>query len=130
EIEFLLYRGKDFGLKDSIDQTDLANRGDYFVELDLPCDFLPYSEYDSFNSQDFSNDDDLPSSNNEDKVKEKQEKDKIGTKPDKTGSVEKPGNVEGQSQSRKQKKEKKIQVQGTKICKSYKVYLFKNKDKD
>nr|GFB93340.1 hypothetical protein [Tanacetum cinerariifolium] len=38
-------------------------------ELDLPCDFLPYSEYDSFASQDFSRDDDLPSPDNEDKVK-------------------------------------------------------------
>nr|GFC25823.1 hypothetical protein [Tanacetum cinerariifolium] len=37
-------------------------------ELDLPCDFLPYSEYDSFNSQDFSKVDDLPSPDNEDKV--------------------------------------------------------------
>nr|GEY47154.1 reverse transcriptase domain-containing protein [Tanacetum cinerariifolium] len=118
---------KDSGLKDSIDQTDLANLDDYFVdpipemftnehtpdylspsrfdvyeddflevesdadnfyddpfdskgekikefkllidELDLPCDFLPYSEYDSFNSHDFSRDDDLPSTNNEDKEK-------------------------------------------------------------
>nr|GEZ13764.1 hypothetical protein [Tanacetum cinerariifolium] len=112
EIEFPLYQGKDSDLKDSIDQTDLANFDDYFVdptpemfidehapdysfplrfdvypddfletesdadnfyddtfdskgekikesqllidELDLPCDFLPYSEYDSFASQDFS----------------------------------------------------------------------------
>nr|GEX51307.1 hypothetical protein [Tanacetum cinerariifolium] len=38
-------------------------------ELDLPCDYLPYSEYDSFNSQDFSRDDDLPSTDNEDKEK-------------------------------------------------------------
>nr|GEU99636.1 reverse transcriptase domain-containing protein [Tanacetum cinerariifolium] len=126
EIEFLLYQGKDSDLNDSIDQTDLANLDDYFVdptpemfndehtpdylfpsrfdvydddflefesdadnfyddpfdskgekikeskllidELDLPCDFLPYSEYDSFNSQDFSRDDDLPSPDNEDKV--------------------------------------------------------------
>nr|GEX03666.1 reverse transcriptase domain-containing protein [Tanacetum cinerariifolium] len=37
-------------------------------ELDLACDFLPYPEYDSFNSQDFSRVDDLPSPNNEDKV--------------------------------------------------------------
>nr|GEZ86987.1 reverse transcriptase domain-containing protein [Tanacetum cinerariifolium] len=37
-------------------------------QLDLPCDILPYSEYDSFNSQDFSRDDDLPSPANEDKV--------------------------------------------------------------
>nr|GFA05504.1 reverse transcriptase domain-containing protein [Tanacetum cinerariifolium] len=102
EIEFLLYQGKDFDLKDSINQTDLANLDDYFVdptsemfndehapdysfpprfdgekikeskllidELDLPCDFLPYPEYDSFASQDFSRVDDLPSPNNEDKV--------------------------------------------------------------
>nr|GEV24336.1 uncharacterized mitochondrial protein AtMg00810-like [Tanacetum cinerariifolium] len=126
EIEFLLYKGKDSGLKDSIDQTNLANLDDYFVdpipemftdehtpdysspsifdvydddflevesdadnvyddpfdskgekikeskllidELDLPCDFLPYFEYDSFNSQDFSRVDALPSTNNEDNV--------------------------------------------------------------
>nr|GEU84448.1 hypothetical protein [Tanacetum cinerariifolium] len=37
-------------------------------ELDLPCDFLPYSENDSFGSQDFSKDDELPSPDNEDKV--------------------------------------------------------------
>nr|GFC61768.1 hypothetical protein [Tanacetum cinerariifolium] len=47
EIEFLLYQGKDSNLKDSIDQTDLANLDDYF---------------------DFSWVDDLPSTNNEDKV--------------------------------------------------------------
>nr|GEV17525.1 reverse transcriptase domain-containing protein [Tanacetum cinerariifolium] len=102
EIEFLLYQGEDYDLKDSIDQTDLANLDDYFVnptpemftdehapdysflprfdgekikesellidELDLPYDILPYSEYDSFASQDFSRDDDLPSPDNEDKV--------------------------------------------------------------
>nr|GEU77817.1 reverse transcriptase domain-containing protein [Tanacetum cinerariifolium] len=32
EIEFLLYQGKDSSLKDSIDQTDLANSDDYFVD--------------------------------------------------------------------------------------------------
>nr|GEX22990.1 DNA-directed DNA polymerase [Tanacetum cinerariifolium] len=37
-------------------------------ELDLPCDFLPSSEYDSFISQDFSRVDAKPSTNNEDKV--------------------------------------------------------------
>nr|GEZ17329.1 reverse transcriptase domain-containing protein [Tanacetum cinerariifolium] len=37
-------------------------------QLDLLCDILPYSEYDSFDSQDFSRDDDLPSLDNEDKV--------------------------------------------------------------
>nr|GEX53940.1 hypothetical protein [Tanacetum cinerariifolium] len=126
QIEFLLYQGEDSDLKDSIDQMDLANLDDYFVdptpemftdehapdysfpprfdvypddfleiesdadnfyddpfdfkwekikefellidELDLPCDILPYSEYDSFASQDFSRDDDFPSPDNEDKV--------------------------------------------------------------
>nr|GEU44392.1 hypothetical protein [Tanacetum cinerariifolium] len=106
EIEFLLYQDKDSSLKDMIDQKDLANLADIFVdsvpemftdehaldyssplifdeyddeflevkydagnvyddpfdskgekikeskllidELDLPCDFLPPSEYDSF----------------------------------------------------------------------------------
>nr|GEZ78571.1 reverse transcriptase domain-containing protein [Tanacetum cinerariifolium] len=37
-------------------------------ELDLPCDSLPYFKSDSFNSQDFSRVDDLPSPDNEDKV--------------------------------------------------------------
>nr|GFA17339.1 reverse transcriptase domain-containing protein [Tanacetum cinerariifolium] len=32
EIEFLLYQGKDSSLKDLIDQTDLANLVDYFVD--------------------------------------------------------------------------------------------------
>nr|GEZ16415.1 reverse transcriptase domain-containing protein [Tanacetum cinerariifolium] len=32
EIEFLLYQGKDYDLKDSIDQSDLANRDDLFVD--------------------------------------------------------------------------------------------------
>nr|GFA41982.1 reverse transcriptase domain-containing protein [Tanacetum cinerariifolium] len=37
-------------------------------QVDLPCDIFPYLEYDSFNSQDFSRDDDLPSPDTEDKV--------------------------------------------------------------
>nr|GEX42770.1 reverse transcriptase domain-containing protein, chloroplastic [Tanacetum cinerariifolium] len=37
-------------------------------ELDLLCDFLPPSKYDSFISEDFSRVDALPSTNNEDKV--------------------------------------------------------------
>nr|GEU64698.1 reverse transcriptase domain-containing protein [Tanacetum cinerariifolium] len=37
-------------------------------ELDLPCDFLLSSEYDSFLSEDFSRVDALPSTNNKDKV--------------------------------------------------------------
>nr|GFB46781.1 reverse transcriptase domain-containing protein [Tanacetum cinerariifolium] len=32
EIEFLLYQGEDSDLKDSIDQTDLANRDDLFID--------------------------------------------------------------------------------------------------
>nr|GFC87793.1 hypothetical protein [Tanacetum cinerariifolium] len=31
----------------------------FIYELDLPCDILPYSKYDSFASQDFSTDDDF-----------------------------------------------------------------------
>nr|GEV22674.1 hypothetical protein [Tanacetum cinerariifolium] len=141
EIEFLLYQDEDSDLKDSIDQTNLANFDAFFVdptpemfddehaldysfpprfdvypddfleiksdadnfyddpfdskgekikesellidEPDLPCDFLPYPEYDSFASQNFSRDDDLPSPDKEDKVKENQEKDKIRSKPEK-----------------------------------------------
>nr|GEV17956.1 putative ribonuclease H-like domain-containing protein [Tanacetum cinerariifolium] len=37
-------------------------------ELDIPCDFLPFFEYDSFISEDFSRVDALPSTNNEDNV--------------------------------------------------------------
>nr|GEV84006.1 cell division cycle 5-like protein [Tanacetum cinerariifolium] len=124
--EFLLHQDIDSSLKDSIDQSNLANLADNFVdsmtemltdehardyssppifdeydddflevesdtenvyddpfdskgekikeskllidELDLPCDFLPPSEYDSFISQDFSRVDSLPSTNNEDKI--------------------------------------------------------------
>nr|GEZ02456.1 reverse transcriptase domain-containing protein [Tanacetum cinerariifolium] len=105
EIEFLLYQGKDSGLKDSIDELapdysfplrfdvydddflEIESDADNFYddpfdskgeniketkllidELDLSCNFLPYLEYDSFNSHDFSRDDDLPSPDNEDKV--------------------------------------------------------------
>nr|GEV55428.1 reverse transcriptase domain-containing protein [Tanacetum cinerariifolium] len=130
EIESLLYRDPikdiDSSLKDSIDQSNLANLNNNLVdsmpemftdehaldysslplfdeydddlfevesdtenvyddpfdskgekikeskllidELDLPCDFLPPSEYDSILSVDFSRVDALPSTNNEDKV--------------------------------------------------------------
>nr|GEX24584.1 hypothetical protein [Tanacetum cinerariifolium] len=37
-------------------------------EIDLPSNFLPSSEYDSFVSEEFSNVDALPSTNNEEKV--------------------------------------------------------------
>nr|GEY30778.1 hypothetical protein [Tanacetum cinerariifolium] len=126
KIEFLVYQDKDSSLKDLIDQKNLANLADIFVdsipemfidehaldysspsifdeydddflevesdaenvyddpfdskgekikesellidELDLPCDFLPPFEYDSFITQDFSRVDALPSTNNEDKI--------------------------------------------------------------
>nr|GEY56466.1 hypothetical protein [Tanacetum cinerariifolium] len=87
EIEFLLYQDKDSSLKDSIDQKNLESDAgnDYddpfdskeekikefkllIDELDLPCDFYPPVEYDSFISQDFSRVDALPSTNNEDKI--------------------------------------------------------------
>nr|GEW27414.1 hypothetical protein [Tanacetum cinerariifolium] len=90
DIEFLLYQDKNSSLKDSIDQKNLANLADIFVdsipemftdehalikeskllidELDLSCDFLPPFEYDSFISLDFSRVDALPSTNNEDKI--------------------------------------------------------------
>nr|GEY29059.1 reverse transcriptase domain-containing protein [Tanacetum cinerariifolium] len=123
EIEFLLHQDIDSSLKDSIDQSNLADNfvdsmpemftnehaldysfppifdeydDDFFEvefdtenvyddpfdskeekikeskllmdELDLPCDFLLSSEYNSFPSEDFSRVDDLPSTNNEDKV--------------------------------------------------------------
>nr|GFC77695.1 hypothetical protein [Tanacetum cinerariifolium] len=38
------------------------------LDLPLPCDFLPSSEYDSFLSEDFSRDDAFPSTKNEEKV--------------------------------------------------------------
>nr|GFA53620.1 reverse transcriptase domain-containing protein [Tanacetum cinerariifolium] len=55
EIEFLLFQGG------KIKEAKLL-----IDQLDLPCDIL--SEYDSFNSQDFSRDEVLPSPDNEDKV--------------------------------------------------------------
>nr|GFC06869.1 hypothetical protein [Tanacetum cinerariifolium] len=58
---------------DTFDDDSFDSKGEKIKEaellidqLDLPCDIL--SEYDSFNSQDFSRDDDLPSPDNEDKV--------------------------------------------------------------
>nr|GEV59464.1 retrovirus-related Pol polyprotein from transposon TNT 1-94 [Tanacetum cinerariifolium] len=96
EIEFLLYQGEDSTLNDSIDQTDLANRDDFFVDLtpemfndehapnysfsprfDVYDDDLLEikSDADNFYDDPFDSkgekikeDDDLPSPNNEDKV--------------------------------------------------------------
>nr|GFA85191.1 reverse transcriptase domain-containing protein [Tanacetum cinerariifolium] len=76
EIEYLLpqhpIKDMDSILEDSIDQSNLANLNDNLSkllidELDLPSDFLPLSEYDSFLSEDFSKVDALHSTNNEDK---------------------------------------------------------------
>nr|GEW81638.1 reverse transcriptase domain-containing protein [Tanacetum cinerariifolium] len=77
EIEFLLYQGEDFNLKDLMNQTDLANLDDYFVDPHPRCSpinmlliihFLRDSTQGGENQRDFSKDDDLPSPNNEDKV--------------------------------------------------------------
>nr|GEZ51888.1 reverse transcriptase domain-containing protein [Tanacetum cinerariifolium] len=85
EIGFLLHQDIDSSLKDSIDQieSDTENvyddpfdsKGEKIKEskllinkLDLPCDFLLPSEYDSFTSEDFSKVDAKPLTNNEDKV--------------------------------------------------------------
>nr|GEV23931.1 hypothetical protein [Tanacetum cinerariifolium] len=74
EIEFLLYQEVESDA-DNVYDDSLDSKGEKIKEskllideLDLPCDFLPYSEYDSFNSLDFSRVDSLPSTNNEDKV--------------------------------------------------------------
>nr|GEV23581.1 hypothetical protein [Tanacetum cinerariifolium] len=188
EIEFLLYQGKDFVLTDSIDQTNLANLDDYFVdptpemftdehapdysfpprfdvydddfledesdadnfyddpfdskgekikeskllidELDLPCDFLPYSKYDSFNSQDFSRVDDLPSPNNEDKVKEKQEKGKIRSKPNKNDKRGKARQCRRPIIVEKERKMKKIQSSKDQKIQILEVVYIKEQEKD
>nr|GFB90385.1 hypothetical protein [Tanacetum cinerariifolium] len=74
EIEFLLYQEIESDADNFYDDP-FDSKGEKIKEsellidqLDLPCDILPYSEYDSFASQDFSKDDDLPSPDNEDKV--------------------------------------------------------------
>nr|GFB18848.1 hypothetical protein [Tanacetum cinerariifolium] len=50
----------------TFDDDSFDSEGLLIDQLDLPCDIL--LEYDSFNSQDFSKDDVLPSPDNEDKV--------------------------------------------------------------
>nr|GFC01242.1 hypothetical protein [Tanacetum cinerariifolium] len=67
EIEFLLYQGEDSDLKDLIDQTDLANLNDLFVDPtpEMFTDEQPPNY--SFPSR-FDVDDDLPLPDNEDKV--------------------------------------------------------------
>nr|GEU92300.1 hypothetical protein [Tanacetum cinerariifolium] len=96
EIEFLLYQGEDSDFKDSIDQTDLANLNDLFVDptpemftdeqppdYSFPSRFDVYdddfleieSDADNFDDDSFDSKgekikeyDDLPSPDNEDKV--------------------------------------------------------------
>nr|GEW19072.1 reverse transcriptase domain-containing protein [Tanacetum cinerariifolium] len=72
EIEFLLYQEIESDAANFYDDL-FDSKGEKIKEaellmnqLDLPCDIL--SEYDSFASQDFSRDDDLPSPDNKDKV--------------------------------------------------------------
>nr|GEV87838.1 reverse transcriptase domain-containing protein [Tanacetum cinerariifolium] len=88
EIEYLLHHDPindiDSNLKYLIDQIESNTKNVYddpfdskgekikeskllIDELDLPCDFLISSEYDSFLSEDFSRVDTLPSTNNKDK---------------------------------------------------------------
>nr|GEX04021.1 reverse transcriptase domain-containing protein [Tanacetum cinerariifolium] len=73
EIEFLLYHGEDSDFKDSIDQMDLTNLDDLFVDptpemftAEQPPDYSFPSRFDVY-PDDFL-DDDLPSPANEDKV--------------------------------------------------------------
>nr|GEZ66521.1 hypothetical protein [Tanacetum cinerariifolium] len=78
EIEFMLYQDKDSKVEsdaENVYDNPFDSKGEKIKEskllideLDLPCDFLPPSEYDSFISQDFSRVDALPSTNNEDKI--------------------------------------------------------------
>nr|GEU28849.1 hypothetical protein [Tanacetum cinerariifolium] len=78
EIEFLLYQGKDSGLKDSTDQTDIANLDAYFVDPtpemftdEHASDYSFPSRFDVYDDdflEDFSRDDVLLSPNNEDKA--------------------------------------------------------------
>nr|GEY07152.1 hypothetical protein [Tanacetum cinerariifolium] len=67
EIEFLLYQGKDSELKDSIDQTDLANLDDLFVDP-TPEMFTDEHAPDYSLPPRLDVDDDFPSPDNEDKV--------------------------------------------------------------
>nr|GEZ55871.1 reverse transcriptase domain-containing protein [Tanacetum cinerariifolium] len=74
EIEFLLYQEIESDADNFYDDL-FDSKGEKIKEsellidqLDLPCDILPHAEYDSFTSQDFSRDDDLPSPNTKDKV--------------------------------------------------------------
>nr|GEW45358.1 hypothetical protein [Tanacetum cinerariifolium] len=75
EIEFLLYQVESDA--DNVYDDPFDSKGEKIKEskllineLDLPYDFLPYFEYDSFNSQDFSRVDAFPSTDNEDEMKE------------------------------------------------------------
>nr|GEY43230.1 reverse transcriptase domain-containing protein [Tanacetum cinerariifolium] len=79
---------------DNFDDDSFDSKGEKIKEsellieqLDLSCDIL--SEYDSFNSQDFSRDDDLPSLDTEDKVKEYQKRTKLDQNRTKREAVEK-----------------------------------------
>nr|GFA03319.1 hypothetical protein [Tanacetum cinerariifolium] len=66
EIEFLLYQGEDSDFKDSIDQSDLANLDDLFVDP-IPEMFTDEQPPDYSFPPRFDVDDDLPLPDNEDK---------------------------------------------------------------
>nr|GEZ27916.1 hypothetical protein [Tanacetum cinerariifolium] len=82
-------------------------------QLDLLCDI--HFEYDSFNSQDFSKDDDFPSPDNEDEVKENSKKNKIGSKPDKNEKRGEAGKSQKQLQWIEEEKLNKMQKEGPKM---------------
>nr|GEZ17406.1 reverse transcriptase domain-containing protein [Tanacetum cinerariifolium] len=67
EIEFLLYQGEDSDFKDSIDQTDLTNLDDLFIDP-TPEMFTDEQPPDYSFSLRFNVDVDLPLPDNEDKV--------------------------------------------------------------
>nr|GEX61057.1 reverse transcriptase domain-containing protein [Tanacetum cinerariifolium] len=92
EIEFLLHQDIDSSLKDSIDQSNLANPADNFVdsmhEMFTDEHALDYSSSPIFDEYD---DDFLEVESDNENVKENQEKDKIGSKPDKNEQRGKAG---------------------------------------
>nr|GEZ35285.1 hypothetical protein [Tanacetum cinerariifolium] len=125
EIEFLLYQ--EIESDANFDDDSFDSKGEKIKEaellidqLDLPCDIL--SEYDSFNSYDFSRDDVFPSPDNEDKVKEYQENDKIGSNPGKNEKHGEVGKSQKQLQSVEEVKLKKTQKEGPEIQSLPKFY--------
>nr|GFA39929.1 hypothetical protein [Tanacetum cinerariifolium] len=74
EIKFLLYQEVESDAENVYDDP-FDSKGEkikesklFIDELDIPCDFFPPFEYDSFISQNFSRVDALSSTNNDDKI--------------------------------------------------------------